>query len=61
MSFPGNLECSSLIAGDSLPKASRRVLPIINPANEQTVGLLVCARFEDIGGALKAAESVLPS
>jgi succinate-semialdehyde dehydrogenase/glutarate-semialdehyde dehydrogenase len=61
MSFARNLECSPIISGDLLPKCSRKVLPIINPANEATVGSLVCATFEDIGRALEGTESVLRS
>jgi succinate-semialdehyde dehydrogenase/glutarate-semialdehyde dehydrogenase len=58
MKVDRNLECSSIIAGDYLPRRARAVLPITNPANETVVGSLVCASLEDIGNALEAAEGV---
>jgi succinate-semialdehyde dehydrogenase/glutarate-semialdehyde dehydrogenase len=56
MKIAQNLECSPIVAGDNLPRGSRGVLPIINPADETVVGSLVCASLEDIRNALVSAE-----
>ena len=53
-----NLECSPIVAGDSLPRRSRESLPIRNPADETVLGSLVCASLADVREALAAAESV---
>jgi hypothetical protein len=53
MNVNRNLECSPIVAGDSLPKRSRELLPITNPADETVLGSLVCATLDDVGNALK--------
>lgn len=58
MSISRALECSPIISGQPLPGSSRRLLRIVNPANETVTGSLVCATLEDVGRALEAAESV---
>ena len=56
MNLAQDLECSPIISGISLPRCSRELLPITNPADETVVGSLVCASLEDIGRSLDAAE-----
>jgi len=58
MNINRNLECSPIVAGDLLPKRSRELLPITNPADETALGSLVCATLDDVGNALEAAEGV---
>jgi succinate-semialdehyde dehydrogenase/glutarate-semialdehyde dehydrogenase len=61
MKIGRNLECSPIVAGDFLPRGSRELLPITNPADETVVGSLVCASLEDIGDALETADGVRQS
>lgn len=52
-----NPECSPIVGGSPLPRGSRELLPITNPADETVVGTLVCATLDDIRNALEAAEA----
>lgn len=51
-----NPECSPIVRGNPLPRGSRELLPITNPADETVVGALVCATLDDIRNALEAAQ-----
>jgi len=53
-----DLECSPIVAGDSLPRRLRESLPIKNPADETVLGSLIWASLADVGDALAVAESV---
>ncbi len=51
-------ECSILVGGRFLPREGREVLPVCNPAEETTVGSVVCASPDDVYRALEGANAI---